>query len=230
MKKITKIALVLLTSFALGFSANAGELTVTGTAKATYNIQSSGGNAGNDLGKGLGITNEITFGASGELDNGFTWTYSMALDPDAVASANGAAQNDDTIMTLGTPYGTLSACISACGLNTSLKFSAAAYAVGIDTGLAQIIDPVDLGARKSPNRQVRLPGLWDAITREQELAKALGKVRQRRLEPCTRKPKLLSQFARMHMKKTIEDLFSDLPLAPNGALETSLWLKKSRTN
>jgi hypothetical protein len=32
------------------------------------------------------------------------------------------------------------------------------------------------------------------------------------------------------MKKTIEDLFSDLPLAPNGALETSLWLKKSRTN
>jgi len=39
-----------------------------------------------------------------------------------------------------------------------------------------------------------------------------------------------NQFARMHMKKTIEDLFSDLPLAPNGALETSLWLKKSRTN
>lgn len=39
-----------------------------------------------------------------------------------------------------------------------------------------------------------------------------------------------NQFARMHMKKTIENLFSDLPPAPNGALETSLWLKKSRTS
>ena len=39
-----------------------------------------------------------------------------------------------------------------------------------------------------------------------------------------------NQFARIHLKKTIEDLFSNLPPAPNGALETSLWLKKSRTN
>jgi len=38
MKKIIKLALVLITSFSLGFAANAGELTVTGTAKATYNI------------------------------------------------------------------------------------------------------------------------------------------------------------------------------------------------
>jgi hypothetical protein len=77
MKNVMKLALVLLTSLSLGFSANAGDLSVTGTAKATYNIQSSDSvNAQNELGKGLGITNELNFVASGELDNGFTWAYS----------------------------------------------------------------------------------------------------------------------------------------------------------
>ena len=42
-------------SISLFASANAGELTVSGTAKATYNIQSGKTNAG----KGLGITNEL---------------------------------------------------------------------------------------------------------------------------------------------------------------------------
>ena len=39
MKNIIKTLIVMLSSF-LYFSANAGELSVTGTAKATYNIQS----------------------------------------------------------------------------------------------------------------------------------------------------------------------------------------------
>lgn len=144
MKKVIKLALVLVTSLSLGFSANAGELSVTGTAKATYNILSSGGNAGNDLGKGLGITNEIAFGASGELDNGWTWNYSMELDPGAVTASGSAAENDDTQLTLTTPYGTVGAFISEGGLNKQLSFSAAAYAAGIDTGIGNVIDPVDI--------------------------------------------------------------------------------------
>ena len=35
-----------------------------------------------NTGKGLGISNELTFSASGELDNGYTWNYAMELDPD----------------------------------------------------------------------------------------------------------------------------------------------------
>ena len=66
----------MLTSVSLFASANAGELTVNGTAKATYNSQS-----GNTNGQGVGITNDLNFTASGELDNGFTWAYSMELDP-----------------------------------------------------------------------------------------------------------------------------------------------------
>ena len=64
----------MLTSISLFGSANAGELSVSGTAKATYNIES-----GANTGKGLGITNELNFSASGELDNGYTWSYSCLL-------------------------------------------------------------------------------------------------------------------------------------------------------
>ena len=62
--KITKILVALSFLFAVS-TANAGELGVSGTAKATYNILT-----GTAQGKGLGITNELNFAASGELDNG----------------------------------------------------------------------------------------------------------------------------------------------------------------
>ena len=65
MKNIIKTLIVMLTSISLFGSANAGELSVSGTAKATYNVES-----GANKGKGLGITNELNFTAAGELDNG----------------------------------------------------------------------------------------------------------------------------------------------------------------
>ena len=76
MNKLSKIIVSLMASFALSFSAFAGELTVTGTAKATYNVS-----GGEQKDNGLGIANELNFKASGEMDNGFTWSYSMELDP-----------------------------------------------------------------------------------------------------------------------------------------------------
>ena len=57
-------------------SAQAGELSVSGSAKATYNA-SSGDNTDN----GIGVTNELNFTASGEMDNGYSWKYSTELDP-----------------------------------------------------------------------------------------------------------------------------------------------------
>jgi hypothetical protein len=100
MKKIIAILSVVLFSFGV---AKAGELSVTGSAKASYAITSSDGTAAsNDSAKGLGIENEFTLGASGELDNGFTWSY--AVDIDAVESS---ATNDDAKLTLTTPMGTI---------------------------------------------------------------------------------------------------------------------------
>ena len=135
MKNIIKSLIVMLSSVSLFASANAGELSVSGTAKATYNILSGKTN----VGKGLGVTNELNFTASGELDNGYTWSYSMELDPNAVsagttAAAQSGAENDDTKLTLGTPYGTFGVFISEGGLDVEDAASQSAYARPTDMG------------------------------------------------------------------------------------------------
>ena len=146
MKNIIKLVFVIFASISF-VSANAGTLSVTGNAKATYNIVSSNsGAAQNEDGKGLGVVNEISFGAAGELENGWTWSYNMALDPaGAATTAGGAATNDDTGLALTTPYGSIAANISQGSLNKQLTFSAAAYKAGIDLGSGAVIDPVGLG-------------------------------------------------------------------------------------
>ena len=136
MKNIIKTLIVMFSSISLFASANAGELGVSGTAKATYNIQ--GGKT--NVGKGLGITNELNFTASGELDNGYTWSYSMELDPGATTPSGssdtspGNAQNDDTKLTLTTPYGTVGVFISEGGLDLEDAASQSVYARPTDIG------------------------------------------------------------------------------------------------
>ena len=130
MKNIIKTIIVMFSSISLFASANAGELSVSGTAKATYNIQSGKTNADT----GIGITNELNFTASGELDNGYTWSYSMELDPNAVASDNAGAQNDDTQMTLTTPMGTVGVFVSEGGLDVEDAASQSVYARPTDAG------------------------------------------------------------------------------------------------
>ena len=135
MKNIMKILFAISTSFALiASSANAGELTVSGTAKATYSIVSGFNGVGQNGGdKGVAVANELNFGASGELDNGWTWNYSTELDPAATA-AGGAAMNDDNQLTLSTDYGTIGFFTSEGGLGSHLKFSKDAYGLMSDTG------------------------------------------------------------------------------------------------
>ena len=127
----------MLSSVSLFTSVNAGEVGVSGTAKATYNILSGKTN----VGKGLGITNELNFTASGETDQGYTWNYSMELDPGAVADTGDttgeqsqSAHNDDTQLTLGTPYGTFGVFISEGGLDVEDAASQSAYARPTDMG------------------------------------------------------------------------------------------------
>ena len=150
MKNITKILFVAITSLSLMLTAKAGEMTVNGTAKATYNATS-----GQQKDNGIGITNELTFTASGEMDNGYTWSYSMALDPTttgdtATSPSNtqpGAALNDDTSITLGmNDLGTIKVCVSTCGNNKKYAFDASAYTSASDTGLSEgIVYPADEG-------------------------------------------------------------------------------------
>jgi len=126
MKNITKKVVVLFSSLFLSVSAFAGELSVTGSADASYVI--NGGQANNND-KGLGISNELKFAASGELDNGFTWDYFMELD----GNDSGAHDNDDSQLKIGMGgIGTLSINDSEGGLSTETKDGIGAVGNGGD--------------------------------------------------------------------------------------------------
>jgi hypothetical protein len=150
MKNIAKILFVAISSFSLMFSANAGELSVSGTAKATYNATS-----GQQKDNGIGVANELSFKASGEMDNGYAWSYSMALDPTESGTssstaypASGSALNDDTSITVTmNDLGTAKICVSTCGNNKKYAYSADAYGKMSDTGLSEGINfPADEGS------------------------------------------------------------------------------------
>ena len=130
MKNILKIALVMLSVFSFT-AAQAGSLEVTGNAKASYTIVSSDSAAAKiEQSKAFGVANEFNLGASGELDNGYTWKYNVNIDD--------ATVQDDGGLSLTAPFGTVAINVSQGGLEFSK--AAAITANGeraSDTGYAE---------------------------------------------------------------------------------------------
>jgi len=102
--KITKILVALSFLFAVS-TANAGELTVTGSMEATYNTQDSttSGTTGNPL----GTDRELKFSGSTELDNGMTVTV-MQDTTDALGYG-------DNLITFGNILGMVDIYVGADG-------------------------------------------------------------------------------------------------------------------
>jgi hypothetical protein len=96
-------------------------MTVTGGATATYTTNGDDASSG----KNLGISNELDFTASGELDNGFTWKYQVQLDGTSTA-------NDDTRLEIGTDMGTIGLYVSEGGMSAELAHGIGAVGVGFD--------------------------------------------------------------------------------------------------
>jgi len=149
MKNITKTLLVLVSSFAISFAATAGELTVSGAAKASYVI----GGASDSQSKGIGVSNELNATASGELDNGFTWSYSTELDP----ADGGTATNDDSQLVIGMgDMGTIGFFDSEGGLSQELGYGIGALGTGYDWGSTMTVQ-AGLDVSSHPNVQYHLP-------------------------------------------------------------------------
>ena len=131
MKKIIALLSVFVLSFGI---AKAGELTITGSAKASYAIVSADGTAAKtDTAKGLGISNEFTLGASGELDNGYTWNYAIDID-----SAESSATNDDAKLTLTIPdIGTIGIFLGEGGLGVDNAASQSVISRPSDTSYSE---------------------------------------------------------------------------------------------
>jgi hypothetical protein len=90
MKNISKLIVGILFSALVMSPSFAGEMTVPGGATATFTMNGDD----DSQGRNIGISNELDFSASGELDNGYTWSYQVQLD-------NATANNDDTKLVIG---------------------------------------------------------------------------------------------------------------------------------
>jgi len=146
MKKIIKSLVIVISSLAFSSLAYAGELSVTGTAKATYNVQN-----GSSTGNALGINNHIDFTASGETDFG-AFTYQLQMEP----SAAGAQTLADSQLTLATSYGTFGIFVSEGGLDLEDAGSRGVIARATDVGDAgNQVDNTDISSYN--NIQYHLP-------------------------------------------------------------------------
>lgn len=80
MRSIQKIGLTALAGSMMAVSANAVEMSVAGTAEATYTtLGGSGGSINTNTGNPLGLNTFVTFTGSGELDNGYNVTLMSSL-------------------------------------------------------------------------------------------------------------------------------------------------------
>ena len=105
MTNIKKLGLSALAGSLVAVSAQAGEMSVTGSANVTY---VTGKNAA--AGKSIGTDKDVAFTGTGELDNGWTFTVSTLLtDAYSVSSSY-------TSMTMGS-LGTVSFGLDTGGAN-----------------------------------------------------------------------------------------------------------------
>ena len=144
MNILKKLAYSILASVFVFANANAGELSVTGAAKATYTILSVDGSATDDsAGKGLGMANEFSLTAGGELDNGFTWATNIDIDA--------ATVQDDASMVIGMGgLGSVKFNISDGGIQKNFSSSQSVYGTPVDNGEGgTYTDSPDTGAMHS---------------------------------------------------------------------------------
>ena len=100
---IKKIGLSALAGSLVAFSANAGEMSVAGSA--SINMEHTNGGFGNS-GKTFSMGNQLTFSGSGELDNGLNVSLSFILDQgddkgtDTTADDNANAPFDSHSVTI----------------------------------------------------------------------------------------------------------------------------------
>tara|TARA_E500000331_G_C17241287_1_gene707101 strand:- start:80 stop:1087 length:1008 start_codon:yes stop_codon:yes gene_type:complete len=96
MNNLKKVGLSALAGSLAMVSANAVEYSVAGDAQAVWSSQQGNENATEaSNGKGIGVDTDLTFSASGELDNGWTVSISSLLNTD------GTVTNSSNQMAIG---------------------------------------------------------------------------------------------------------------------------------
>ena len=87
MNKLKKLGLTALGTSLVASSAIAADASLTGNVGYTYSSEE----VGNSTIDGIGYEADFNMVVSGEMDNGWTWSYSTELDP----ADGGTATNDE---------------------------------------------------------------------------------------------------------------------------------------
>jgi len=95
MNKLKKIGLTAIAASLATVSAHAADFSVSGGASISYTSNSIVGIGGGGNGNPWAMSDTVNFAASGELDNGWTISYTLGLDGSATAA--GAAFEDRTL-------------------------------------------------------------------------------------------------------------------------------------
>jgi len=95
MKNVTKVGLSALAGSLVMVSANAVDYSISGGLQAVYSTQDSPTSTEATNGKGITTQTDLSFNASGELDNGFTVSSYMFFD------TGGNVSNTSAQMTVG---------------------------------------------------------------------------------------------------------------------------------
>ncbi len=112
MNNFKKVGLTALAGSLMAVTANAGEMSVAGTAKiAVEHINGGAANAG----KSWSMGNQLTFSGSGDLDNGMNVSLSFIID-------QGDDETDTTTGAANSPFDSHSVSVGMDGLGT-LTFS-----------------------------------------------------------------------------------------------------------
>ena len=96
MINLKKVGLTALAGSLAAVTAQAGELSVTGSANVTY-VTQSGGN----VAQSLGNDKDVKFSGSGELDNGYTFNIFTLSKDDLTVSSTGTILNMGSLGTIG---------------------------------------------------------------------------------------------------------------------------------
>ena len=108
MNNFKKVGLTALAGSLMAVTANAGEMSVAGTAKiAVEHINGGAASAG----KSFSMGNQLTFSGSGDLDNGMNVSLSFILD-------QGDDETDTTTQSGNSPFDSHSVAIGMDGLGT----------------------------------------------------------------------------------------------------------------
>ena len=95
MNNLKKVGLTALGTVLVAGSAQAATMSVSGGTSIFF-----GGEDNSNAGNGWSMTDQVTFSASGEMDNGFTISTSLQLD--STGQAGNAAPYDDRSLTIDT--------------------------------------------------------------------------------------------------------------------------------